>query len=70
VANLPKKALPIVVYLKDGFIVQRPFHYAGILELPPISVPIPKGEHPLPTIPPSPPELPAQERVSSHPFLQ
>jgi len=42
--------------------VQSPLNYAGILKLPPISEPIPKGEQQLPTNPPSPPELPPQER--------
>ena len=42
--------------------VHNPLNYAGILKLPPISDPIPKGEQQLLTSPPSPPELPPHER--------
>lgn len=61
-ANLPKKLFPIRLYLLPGFSVTNPFHSAGIRKLPPMSLPKPIGEQYEPISPPSPPELPPQER--------
>jgi len=46
-----------------------PLNYAGILILPPISEPIPRGEHRAATKAPYPPELPPTHLSSFQGFL-
>ena len=54
-----KYACPSKEYLVEaGFKAHIPQKLAGILILPPISAPTPKGEPPEQSNPPSPPELP------------
>ena len=54
--------------MDPGFKPHRPQNAEGIRMLPPMSVPIPRADHPRAIRAPSPPELPPAERVLSNGF--
>lgn len=69
--NFPQKDFPLTeILLLVHLSVTNPVKSAGILKLPPISVPSPIGEQKAETNPDQPPELPPQDLVRFHGFKQ